>query len=155
MDNVDDVIAHYVSEFYNPIKAHEYYLRTRKLKGRSQSTKGFTRKQKEAWTYAKNQIGVKQKTQTTNALNDRKASIAAVHAQARQLRLALSSRLSTVNSSLGTGPDAKAERAKIATDLHAMVERYKVEYAQRVSSAKASADSSLNKEYKNIKTKVR
>ena len=45
---------------YDPIKAHEYYERTKKLKGR-RSTKGFSDKQKEQWTYAKYQLKEQQK----------------------------------------------------------------------------------------------
>lgn len=32
---VEDFLAHYASQYYDPVKAREYYLRTRKLKGRS------------------------------------------------------------------------------------------------------------------------
>lgn len=32
------VLMHYASKYYDPQKAHEYYMRTRELKGRSTST---------------------------------------------------------------------------------------------------------------------
>lgn len=71
MSNVDEFIAHYTSEYYDPAKAHEYYLRTRELKGRQKGvddpkTKGRNKKtglgalktkgKKEAWAYTQKQI---------------------------------------------------------------------------------------------------
>lgn len=40
---------------YDSAKAHEYYLKNRKLKGRH-STKGMSQTQKERWQYAKAQL---------------------------------------------------------------------------------------------------
>lgn len=47
---VEDFLAHYASEYYDPVKAREYYLRTRELKGRepAQSTAKQTPAQKAA-----------------------------------------------------------------------------------------------------------
>lgn len=33
-----DELMHYASKYYDPVKAHEYYMRTRELKGRSSSS---------------------------------------------------------------------------------------------------------------------
>ena len=30
----DEHLQHYASPYYDPVKAHEYYMRTRELKGR-------------------------------------------------------------------------------------------------------------------------
>ena len=46
---------------YDPVKAHEYYERTKRLKGRKRSTKGFSQKQKEQLAYAKDQLKQQQK----------------------------------------------------------------------------------------------
>lgn len=35
----DDEIYHYASKYYDPVKAHEYYMRRRVLKGRVSSAK--------------------------------------------------------------------------------------------------------------------
>jgi len=34
----DDFLLHYASKYYDPVKAHEYYMRTRKLKGHKRKT---------------------------------------------------------------------------------------------------------------------
>ena len=33
-EKVEDVIQHFVSAYYDPVKAHDYYMRTRQLTGR-------------------------------------------------------------------------------------------------------------------------
>ena len=38
----DDEIYHYSSEYYDPIKAHEYYMQRRVLKGRASGVKNST-----------------------------------------------------------------------------------------------------------------
>ena len=38
----DDEIYHYASKYYDPIKAHEYYMQSRVLKGRASGVKNST-----------------------------------------------------------------------------------------------------------------
>ena len=48
----------YASKYYDPAKAHEYYLKHRKLKGQNErtSTKGLNEEGKNAAKYVKEQI---------------------------------------------------------------------------------------------------
>ena len=48
------VLRHYASPYYDPQKAHEYYMRTRELKGRS--TTSLNDEGKKIWSYTKNNI---------------------------------------------------------------------------------------------------
>lgn len=61
-----DSIAHYASPYYDPVKAHEYYERTKKLKGRKTGT-SLNDSGKEAKTYVKNQINAKRDQDLKNA----------------------------------------------------------------------------------------
>ena len=61
-----DSIAHYASPYYDPVKAHEYYERTKKLKGRKTGT-SLNDSGKEAKTYVKNQINAKRDRDLKNA----------------------------------------------------------------------------------------
>lgn len=61
-----DSIAHYASPYYDPVKAHEYYERTKKLKGRKTGT-SLNDAGKEAKTYVKNQINAKRDQDLKNA----------------------------------------------------------------------------------------
>lgn len=51
-DQSVSALEHYASPYYDPVKAHEYYMRTRQLKGR-QSTGGLNTQGKEALTQVK------------------------------------------------------------------------------------------------------
>ena len=61
-----DSIAHYASQYYDPVKAHEYYERTKKLKGRRTGT-SLNDSGKEAKTYVRNRINTKRDQDLKNA----------------------------------------------------------------------------------------
>lgn len=63
----DDEIKHYASPYYDPVKAHEYYMRTRELKGRK-STSTLNEEGKAAAEYVKNQLDTERKSKT-DAIN--------------------------------------------------------------------------------------
>ena len=52
---MSNYISHYASQYYDPEKAHEYYMRTRELKGRK-STAGLNDDGKAAAKYVKEQL---------------------------------------------------------------------------------------------------
>lgn len=75
-DDDSDSLAHYASKYYDPVKAHEYYERTKKLKGRS----SLSEKGKEVADYVTKQLNSERdqkisasKTNTTNSLSKAKA----------------------------------------------------------------------------------
>ena len=49
MNETRDFLLHYASKYYDPVKAHEYYMKNRELKGRRSSSK-LNDEGKEAWT---------------------------------------------------------------------------------------------------------
>lgn len=62
-----NALSHYADQYYDPQKAHEYYLQNRELKGRQSSSgltvkngkkvnKAATQRKQEAWSYTKKQI---------------------------------------------------------------------------------------------------
>lgn len=67
-----DELKHYASPYYDPQKAHEYYERTKKLKGRK-STAGLNDEGKAAAKYVKQQIDAekKQKIQSSKELQNK------------------------------------------------------------------------------------
>ena len=58
-----------VNEYYDAEKAHEYYEKHKKLKGRH-STKGFSTRQKEMWMYGKAQLTNEKKANTKSVTED-------------------------------------------------------------------------------------
>lgn len=61
-----DSITHYASPYYDPVKAHEYYERTKKLKGRRTGT-SLNDSGREAKTYVRNRINTKRDQDLKNA----------------------------------------------------------------------------------------
>ena len=61
-----DTLSHYASPYYDPKKAHEYYERTKKLKGRKTGT-SLNDAGKEAKTYVRTQINSKRDQDLKNA----------------------------------------------------------------------------------------
>ncbi len=57
---MDNNLQHYASPYYDPQKAHEYYMRTRELKGRRSATK-LSDEGKKVWSYTKNEIKAEKK----------------------------------------------------------------------------------------------
>ena len=85
----EDYVAHYASKYYDPKKAREYYLRTRKLKGR-RSTKGWNEGQRQSWAMAKDQIGAQRKQDNSANVRERTAKVKALRAQAKAMRQRIS-----------------------------------------------------------------
>ena len=54
-------LRHYASKYYDPVKAHEYYMRNRELKGR-RSTSKLSDEGKKVWQYTKQQITEEKKS---------------------------------------------------------------------------------------------
>jgi hypothetical protein len=116
LELVEDFLAHYASQYYDPVKAHEYYLRTRELSGR-QTTKGMSDQQREAWSYAKNQIGLARKTDLKGAAEAEKAFLQqardAANAKAQEISAKLKSLIeSLTNRDTGETTNALKKLAK-------------------------------------------
>lgn len=85
-DFINDTLAHYASEYYDPAKAREYYLRTRELKGRRSGSALKTEDKKEAWNYAQTQINEAEKTAYEANNAERQRAIEAARTKAADLR---------------------------------------------------------------------
>lgn len=107
------------SKYYDPVKAHEYYEKHKKLKGR-RSTTGFSESQKERWAYAKHVLGEEKKERNTSdreRINATKnANVAAIEAakkqQREQLTSSAKSEISRMQSSLKSMDKWSRKRAK-------------------------------------------
>ena len=92
----DEELKHYASPYYDPVKAHEYYLKNRELKGR-RSTAGLNDEGKNAARYVKEQLtserkqkveAHKQETNSTiDSLREQKKSAVEAHKNAMQVKI--------------------------------------------------------------------
>lgn len=70
---------------YDPKKAHEYYMKHRKLKGRH-SMKGMTQQQRERWIYERDKIKAGAKADRDKVTSSTRQEIAKRSAEAEALR---------------------------------------------------------------------
>lgn len=174
-DFIEEHLAHYADQYYDPAKAHDYYLRTRQLKGR-QSTKGMSAQQKEAWAYAKNQIGNAKKADEKAAAEASKQFAKQLRDSAKAKRDAVTNQLNALIKSLaqqsvpGTralanGNDratenknararASVDRAALSADLKAALDKARSDYAAKRDALKAQYDAATQKEYDAIRKRV-
>ena len=113
MDRVETFLQHYVEQPYDPVKAHEYYLKNRDLKGRT--TSGMSQKQKEAWDYVKNNIDEDKKKQIKVNEDANTKKIDEFQATAAATRKRISDKLKLLSEKLTT--DSTNNRDKIDTQL--------------------------------------
>lgn len=120
---------------YDPIKAHEYYEKHKKLKGR-RSTRKFTETQKAQWEYAKDQLAQEHKEINTDIAEDAKEKRAQLSERAKSVISALRNRLKAL---------PKEQRAKVKEQIQGLIsdvrEKLKSDKADVTGEAKeARAD---------------
>lgn len=71
---MNDILAHYSSPYYDPVKAHEYYEQHKKLKGRT-STAGLNEKGREAAQYIKKSLNEEQKNRRESLAKQRDSAL--------------------------------------------------------------------------------
>jgi hypothetical protein len=105
-DFVRRFLEHAGTTYYDPVKAHEYYLKTRELKGRRAASGLKTSKKKEGWAYSKSQIDeAKQKEQET-AQDDFKAAVEQLRSNAQTLRKQLTDKIQAIAANTQAQIDA-------------------------------------------------
>lgn len=160
---VAGVLAHYASPYYDPAKAHEYYLKNRELADKRSSSgltvkydtrskngkttvtkvdKERTDERQQAWAYAKNQIGEKQKADAVAASEAHKAEVERLQEGAKARREEITGKLQDLLKAIASQrPDKTQEIAdKAKSDQEALEAKQKEESARiREEAAKKVA----------------
>lgn len=163
MTKADDFLQHYASQYYDPVKAHAYYLQKRELKPRSSSDLK-TEKKKEAWDYAKTQIKDAEKQETQVAAEAQKALILQLKENARIRQAEVRDKLDKIISQLSKktkSAQSTVEREKarqeievIRTDLKSAISSAKEQYDKLKEELKTKYEAERQKEFDAIRTKV-
>lgn len=128
---VGDFLAHYASEYYDPQKAHEYYLRNRELKGQ-QSSKGLSDAQKEGLSYAKNQIAERKKADLKSASEANRQAVEQLRATAQAKREEISAKLKSLLE--GTTENQSKEAEALVADQKAKSVQIREAAAQKIAA---------------------
>lgn len=165
-------LTHYASPYYDPVKAHEYYMRTRELRGRK-STAGLNEKGKEAAQYVREELSSERKRKQTEVKLETDDDVASVRNRAaknlesarerkkQQIanhKATMDAKISSLRKSLEglKGDDRKAQAAKVSTEVAGLREANKKvrdelnaeysEYSARVRANRSEDISDLRSE---------
>lgn len=122
---------------YDPKKAHEYYMKHRKLKGKSYSQKNFSNTQREQFFYAQGQL--KEQLETNN-FNARERIKEAKQKQLKQITAQTKAKIDAIREKYRSMP--KAQRIVMREQINTMIDTLR-ESAQTQKTAvqeKASRD---------------
>lgn len=117
-DKVEAFLQHYASEYYDPVKAHDYYMKNRQLKGRTSS--GMSDEQKKAWTYTKAQVTTEKKSKITEQRAVKEQQIDEFRAKAEVTRKRISEKLKLLREKITS--NAEADREKIVAKRQADID---------------------------------
>lgn len=118
----DESLKHYASPYYDPVKAHEYYMRTRELKGENsrKSTAGLNDEGKAIAKYVKNQLDTERKGKVEDHNNKTQAQI---NANKANMNSTINANKENMNSTI----DAKKKNMTASIETHKTQTTQKIE----------------------------
>lgn len=147
MRNVEEFLAHYASKYYDPVKAHQYYMENRELTGRKSSntaeverqgldlfnqkfrgstkdskTKGTKRSglsdaQKEKWAQTKDQLTAEKNLKVAGERSTNNMEIEAFRSEATAKRTEIADKLKELAKRLSGNMEANLARASEMTQF--------------------------------------
>lgn len=140
-------LAHYASKYYDPVKAHEYYLRTRELKGRT-SAGGLNDTGKEALTQVKAKLKEERDSTVKKAKEDTVAQIV-------KNTSAMQSRIDSLKKMFeGLGDQSADEQSSQKAHIKAQIAKLKAQNSEQRATLKAQQSSTIKKANADYKSKV-
>lgn len=140
-------LVHYASKYYDPVKAHEYYLRTRELKGRT-STGGLNDTGKEALTQVKAKLKEERDSTVKKAKEDTVNQII-------KNSSAMQSRIDSLKKMFeGLGDQSADEQSSQKAHIKAQIAKLKAQNSEQRAALKAQQSSTIKKANADYKSKV-
>lgn len=138
----DEHLQHYASPYYDPVKAHEYYMRTRELKGR-RSVQKLSDEGKKVWAYTKNEIKTEKKAKVDAEKEKQKQTTTDLRERASETRKKISSRLKELNEALTRRAAKKKER--IESEKKSDLEDVESKTAKKKEQMQSKVNSEIEK----------
>lgn len=140
-------LVHYSSPYYDPTKAHEYYLRTRELKGRT-STGGLNDTGKEALTQVKAKLKEERDSTVKKAKDDTVAQII-------KNTSTMQSRIDNLKKLLdGLGNQSSDEQSSQKAHIKDQIAKLRAQNSEQRATLKAQQSSTIKKANADYKSKV-
>ena len=166
-------LKHYASPYYDPVKAHEYYMKTRELKGENSrsSTAGLNDEGKAVAKYVKNQLDTERKGKIEDHSNQTQAQI---NAKKNDMNSTIKSKKENMESTIESHKTQTTQKIeKLREELSGMsmddwnkhAERIQSEIAKlrednstiraKLQEAYSAESANLRNDYKNESTNLR
>lgn len=104
---------------YDPVKAHEYYVKNRELKGRPKASDLKTDKQKEGFAYVQKQLSDKTAAAGKMAAESRNKEMQKLRDKAKQRNAEVMAKIKSVLDKISS--DAKADLERISNEAQAKI----------------------------------
>lgn len=137
----DGEVKHYASPYYDPVKAHEYYERTKHLRG-IKSTRGMNQEGKNAAQYVKERLNAEKKQKITESKNTRDSTIKSLRDNRKSTidrhRSEMKSKIESLRQQLKGMP--KEQKAQMRENISSQI--------QSIREQNRQVRESLNAEFK-------
>lgn len=151
ISNRRDVLIHYASPYYDPVKAHEYYEQHKQLKGRP--TGRLTDEGKEIWKITKMNIDQAKKRDNDEARLIKIYSVQEFQKKAKEQRAIVQSKLTellnAINAKYKTDTEELTETQKHQIEVN---NRLKKQKSEDIKNKKAREIESIIEDTSNIDT---
>ena len=134
-----DILMHYASPYYDPVKAHEYYEQHKHLKGRP--TGRLTDEGKQVWKVTKMNIDQAKKRENDEARLVKLSSVQQFQNKAKEQRAMIQSKLTDLLNAIN---------AKYKTDTEALTETQKQQIEVNNRMKKQKSEDLKNKKAREI-----
>jgi hypothetical protein len=155
----EDELQHYVSPYYDPVKAHEYYLKTRELKGR-RSTAKLNEEGKIAARYVREQLSNERKQKVESHREQTMSKIDSLrerkNAKIESHKNAMRAKIDNLRQMLkGMGKAEKARNKERIYSLIGSLREENKEMRRQLSEDFKSDSSSLRTDHKNERSRLK
>lgn len=146
---INDILEHAgppQPRIYDPVKAHQYYLKTRELKGRTGA--GLkSKQQKEGWAYVKATVAEKKKNELQTLSFFNKLSMQKIRDDVAARRKELGAKIKSLDKNT-----SKEERTKLAAEFKDTIEKTRTEFKAAIEGIKAKYATQLDSEFNALKS---
>lgn len=152
-----DYLSHYASPYYDPVKAHEYYEKHKKLKG---ATSGLNDAGKEAAKYVKNQLDTERKSKVESHKNqteyEKEFNRSSVKSQIQAHKYNMQNDINNLRNQLSgmSKEDRAANKDRIQDEINRLRENNN-HMRQELQESLKGTISGLNETHKTYKTQLK
>lgn len=134
MDEAEEFIQSFLNHerIYDPVKAHEYYERTKQLKGKRSTSKLRGKKKKEGWAYVQSRVRDMKKSELKGLGEKNKVETTQLRETGRSRREELSAKIKLILE--GISSDVKTQIEALPKGLS------KEDRAERVARIRATSN---------------